>query len=219
MRKVPLIASALVLALGFAASAAEDDRAQIYRYTTKGGRPAYTNSLERVPPELRDTARRVDLSHISLNRDLGNALAQMRRQEAERLAHSSHCQAAQARTSRSWLQGLWAEQQGAVLLCGLGLLLLLLTPWVLSRFEAPRWGRVLGLALPLLGSLAVMAYALNAVSASRREVREVASLCEKAAGVASGARGQDPKLLERLRSQVQAAHELRAKGVERALPP
>jgi hypothetical protein len=164
------------------ALAQQDADQVIYRYVDKTGRPVFVNGLSRVPEPFRARARRIDLSRVSLNPELGRELHDEAEREYERLkTHAGQIAGTDDEKERcgdvrgpgvlGWMKRLWAEHGYVVLIAGALLALGIATPFVVRHVAADRWVRVLMVAVPLLAALAVIAYAGVRTSAALRELR------------------------------------------------
>lgn len=185
------------------------DTQTIYRFTTKSGRPSFVNGIDAVPPELRADAVPVDLSQVSTNPELGRDLDEALDAEWARLVESDPCREARAGATATWLGTLWRENGHLVVLGGAILLLLLLTPWMVRRFDAPTWSRVLALAIPSLALVGIFAHAIVATNARLRSVRALAEPCDPSA-LSRAPGGPEAVaarfgIVERLRAAVEAA--------------
>jgi hypothetical protein len=119
----------------------------------------------------------VDLSHISLNKELAAEIeeqvkryearaAQEREARAERtgrpvLQIDQRDQRGESEGVVGWLGRLWRHYDFLIVIAGALLLLLAFTPYVIRRVEPERWVRVLMIVLPLLGSLGILTYAMT----------------------------------------------------------
>src|SRR5204862_3380210 len=79
-----------------------------YRYRGENGRVVYTNIEEQVPLGQREDAR-LDLSHISLNTELGNELARRFEVRHGELTRTPFCAQARAEGSKDFLAVLWDD--------------------------------------------------------------------------------------------------------------
>jgi hypothetical protein len=172
----------------------EQERDQIYRYVDKAGRPVFVNGLHRVPARFRARARRIDLSKVSLNPELGRELHDEVEREYERLKaklaalerERRGCGEVREAGALGWLKRLWAEHGHLVVIGGLLLALGIATPFIVRHVPVDKWVRVLMVAVPLLACIAVMSVAAVRTS-----------------GVLRGARGADGQA---------CAHETRGGG-------
>lgn len=178
----------LLLALDAAGQAAPAPGGEqaIYRYVNAKGRPVYVNDMTRIPKRYRGKARPVDLSTISLNKELATEIEdQVKRYEERKEAREAERKEArkEARGSKrdqrgrpvlrlhqppaprtgvvAWLERLWRGYDYLIVIAGAMLLLLAFTPFMIRRIEPDRWVRVLMIALPLLVSLGLMTYAMT----------------------------------------------------------
>jgi hypothetical protein len=209
---------ALLCAIGGLLADARAPRADqdevIYRYVDKTGRPVFVNGLSRVPARYRARARRVDLSQVSLNTELGRGLHQEVEREYERLkaaeraalAGESRCGEVREEGALGWLKRLWAEHGYLVVIGGALLALGIATPFIVRHVPADRWVRVLMVVVPFLGSVALMTYAAARTSGALREGRG-APACRPEAQGAEGI-GALQNLREGLRQAKQQRQEL-----------
>jgi hypothetical protein len=215
-----LLPWALLWAAGCAPARAEGPGAQtIYRYKNDRGRTVFVNGLRRVPERYRAGARPVDLSHISLNRQLGNELRTEVDRQLERLEQRRQKQArVQRRTAggapcvprvtaigspdAGWPRELWRRHGHLVLISAVLLALLIATPFVVRRVQPERWVRLLMFVLPLLGAAVLMGYAALNTSRAVRGARQSIQRCPPPAAA-------DPLAREARESDREALLELR----------
>lgn len=199
---LPLFLS-LFLALDAAGQAAPPPGGEqaIYRYVNAKGRPVYVNDRARIPKRYRGKARPVDLSAVSLNKELATEIEdQVKRyeereaaQEAARKAREGqegqgkdwsalrsedgrpvlrlHERPKQRTGAAAWLGRLWRNYDYLIVIAGAMLLLLALTPYMIRRIEPDRWVRVLMFALPALVCLGLMTYAMTRTTQMGAELR------------------------------------------------
>ncbi len=186
--------------------------ATVYQVRGAHGRTLYTNLVEHVPLEKRSEAA-VDLSHISLNSELGRELDQHLEHEHSQLLGTKYCRELRADADTSLAQYAFRDEQPLLICAAVALLLILLTP-IMARQFGGEWARTLktGVAtLVLVGLLMLgMMKANHAISAKR----EKAQPCERAtwdklAAAASGGKSEQTvanhaELVKALREQVQA---------------
>ena len=216
-----LLRGGILLPLLFVGACVDKEQApqsadqRIYRYVQQG-RTVFVNGAERVPRQHRARAVAVELSGISTNRDLGNALRDQVSRQAKQLTASPYCRRARGLTVEPGFVGrIWRDHAHLVVLSALGLLLLALSPMMIRRHIAPQWGRVLMLALPLLFLVAVVSTAMVRAGRSMARLRETARLCDPASypGGMSGALVQQQlQRLNALDAQIRAAAAPRRKG-------
>ena len=84
-----ILAVAAVLWLGGIAYAQSSP--VFYSYEADSGRTVYVNRFSMVPPGKRSDARAVDLSHVSLNEELAEDLADAVEDELRYLKESDPC--------------------------------------------------------------------------------------------------------------------------------
>lgn len=162
------------------ARAERDDPQTIYRYVGPQGRPVYVNGRQRVPEASRTQAKAVDLSQVSTNRELGADLKEAVDAEIERLTASGYCLQLREAAKTSWLMHLW-RRHGHLVVIGFAILLLVfISPWITQHIPAPQWGRVLLLALPVLGMLALWTTAVVKTTRTTELLRSAATPCQPA---------------------------------------
>jgi hypothetical protein len=131
-----------------------------------------------VPPEHRDRASRLDLSHVSLNEQLGNEWEETIEREHRRLAATDFCADA-VETSSAGPVALARREHGHLI--GIGsivLVLLLASPWIARRVGAALWLRTLIFVVPTLLLLAVVTHVAVRSREAMAEIRETATLCD-----------------------------------------
>ncbi|RLB56931.1 MAG: hypothetical protein DRJ42_01885 [Deltaproteobacteria bacterium] len=168
-----------------------------YRYRTAEGRWAFTGNLDMVPPEQRASAEPMDLSNVSLNTDLGNAINESMAAQHERLAASDGCTAADEEAGQDTIARMWANHRPALGIAALALLLLFAMPMLARRIGAPLAGRVVMFALPIFGLLGALTFGLTEARLSLAGARETADLCSTESFARAPARERAERL-ERL---------------------
>ncbi len=139
----------------------------LYRYRAEG-RIVYANDLERIPPPLRASAERVDLSRVSLNLEVGRGLRLETERELERLREADARRQAgvvacdDGSGVLAWLGRGWREHGHLLAIAGLLLALALASPYLIRQLTPERWARLVTFVVPLL-----LALALATVSAAR----------------------------------------------------
>jgi hypothetical protein len=149
----------------------------LYGYRRADGRQVYTNLASSIPPEQRARAR-VDLHHVALNSELGNALNQKLQERFTALSDTEACAKLRSEAELSWWQRAWRDQRVVLVCAGALLLLLLCTPWMHVRGWGSQWARVLYTAVPLLGFVALSASLLMKGSAALSGLKPMAQRCE-----------------------------------------
>jgi len=132
----------------------------IYRFVDRSGHVVFTNIEERVPLAQREKSE-VDLSHISLHSELGNALRARLEQEHAALSASGYCAELRSALAMPTLQRVWHDYAPLVVCGGLLLAFALYTPFALKRFGGTVWARTLSMAIPTLAVAGMLSYALD----------------------------------------------------------
>jgi hypothetical protein len=160
----------------------------VFSYTDASGRAVYVDDLVRVPPRLRASARRVDLSRVSLNTEVGRELARQVERERERQAAGAERggRCGGERGAAAWLRSAWEDHGHLILIGALILALAVATPFLVRYISGERWVRILLVAVPLLASLAILSVAASRTSVALRSLR--AARCEPGAGDAGALR-------------------------------
>lgn len=153
------------LSFTLAAHAVDQVEKPVYRYTNAQGRAVYVNGLERVPARYRKKAKALDLTHISLNHQLGNELKRDVERRAAQLLVTDECGRRRAAVSAGFWRLLWRDHSHLLVIGGAMLLLILFTPWITKRIPGPAWSRLLMMVLPILVLAAL--WSTSAVQASR----------------------------------------------------
>jgi hypothetical protein len=147
----------------------------MYRYRTEEGREAFVNHPSLAPSNR--PVEPVDLSHVSLNRELGSSWEAAVAEEHQRLVSSDHCDRLRAAVDAPFGRKLMRDQPAVVAALALAALLVVSAPWVMRRVGVPRWARFVATALPLLAMIAGLSYVLRTANAQRQALRERASVC------------------------------------------
>lgn len=163
---------------------AEDTAPQtIYQYENKSGRVVYTNDVEQVPLGRRETGR-VDLSHVSLNTEAGNAIeAEHARRAADvaskhaELSSSSYCRALKDEAAMPLLERIWHDHAPLVVCGAVALLLLFLTPHMARRVGAPVWAKVLSKSIPALALAGGVMYGMSQANRTALEIKQKLAPC------------------------------------------
>lgn len=149
----------------------------IYRYRNKRGRLVFTNILDQVPANQRDRAK-LDLSHVTLNPQIGAELDASMQHEFETLSASPECKEVKAQASH-WLKPIWDDYGHLIVLGGVLLALLLATPFALRRVEAPVWARTLTKSIMLIGFVGVFMHTTVRAGKTYEALRGAAEPCER----------------------------------------
>jgi hypothetical protein len=177
-----------------------------------------------VPLKQRDSGR-VDLSHVSLNPELGNAItarnaartSEVATKHAE-LATSSYCRALKDDAAVPLAQRIWRDHTPLVVCGALALLLLFLTPRMVRDVGAPAWAKVLMKALPALALVAGAMYGMVEANRTVSQVKNKLAPClsETFAKLGESPEGlaQREKLVEKLQSDVQSVKQAAAKKAD-----
>jgi hypothetical protein len=169
------IGPALLFGCMFVASAARGDDG-MYRYVGKNGRVVFTNMKEQVPLEQRPQAT-VDLSHRSLNTEIGNELQQRLAAEHAELTKTPYCKHLVASANANMFERAWDDFAPLIVCCGAVLLLFLFSPAALRRFGAPAWAKTLGMAIPILGVSGLVMFLIASSNKALTSLKEQAAPC------------------------------------------
>jgi len=149
-----------------------------YRYRLPNGRWAFTGSLDSVPPDLRDSAEPMDLSHVSLNIELGNEIRDAIAEEHRQLSSSSGCVMATIEADQDTFERMLVHHQPTMGIALVALILILTAPMAIRHFGAPEWSRVLMFVLPILGLLGALTFGIGEARKGLAHAREGADLCD-----------------------------------------
>jgi hypothetical protein len=194
-----------------------DESQTIYQYKDKSGRTVYTNNLEQVPLKARDSGR-LDLSHVSLHTDLGNAIAEKDARRAAdvatkhaELTSSSYCRALKDEAAMPLVQRIWHDHAPLVVCGFIALLLLFLTPQMVRDLGAPVWAKVLMKALPALALAGAVMYGMmhanRTVSAIKTKLAPCLSETFAKLGETPEGLTQREKLVEKLQRDIASMHQ------------
>lgn len=219
-----LLRAGIAVAAGIASTAVAEDRQQpqaIYRYTNRHGRTVYVNGIERVPPQQRRKARPLDLSHISLNRELGADLKQAVDEQLSWMLDSDYCESLRRRADGPWWRAAWRGNGHLIAIAAVLLAFLIGSPYLIRTIGAPRWGKLLLLLLPLLGFIAISSTVAVKASQSLAQLRTAADPCrhdfyQKPANDPA-AQASRLHLVQKLQQQISSAHVLHNKQLQQAL--
>lgn len=150
----------------------------IFRYRNKRGREVFTNIWSQVPTSERGRAKTVDLSHITLNPQLGAELDASMQHTFETLSHSPECTQVK-REAEHWFKPIWDEYGHLIWLAGILLALLLATPFALRRVEAPVWARTLTKAIMMIAFVGVFMHTTVRAGKTYESMRKIAEPCER----------------------------------------
>ncbi|MGD8863021.1 MAG: hypothetical protein PVI30_23610 [Myxococcales bacterium] len=194
-----------------------DDGQEIYLYRDRDGRQVYTNIVEQVPLEQREEAR-VDLSHISLNTELGNEISRQLQVKHAALVDSDYCRELREAAEAGFWATLWHEFAPLVICGGVLLLFLLFTPSAMKRFGAPVWAKTLTMAIPFLALSGLAMFGMTHTNRAVTEFKRQAEPCteqglQRAVGDSENPVKAQARLVHRLRDQA-TRHAL-----QKGLPP
>jgi hypothetical protein len=185
----------------------------IYRYRNAEGRTVFTNFEDTVPADQRAKAV-VDLSHVSLNTEIGSEIdARLERQHAA-LMQSDYCKALRADARAGALAQLWHDYAPLIVCGGMLLLFVCFTPFALKRIGAPVWAKTLTMAIPALALAGLVMFGMTEGNRMVVELNHQVRPCvketwdrvaEEPAAVAKHAR-----LVQELQSRIQAVQGLDA---------
>jgi len=150
----------------------------IYRYTDKRGRARYTNIWDEIPDAYRESVEVVDLSNVTVNTEIGKEIDARLSEDFEKLVESDYCTKERARSEQSFLSRLWSEYRIVVIIAGVILLLIVLTPYALRRINAPDWSRTLTMAIQMLLLLGVVTYTTICSSRAAQDMKGKISSCD-----------------------------------------
>ena len=179
MSRARLRAWVLVLAVfGMSGSALAQASPTFYSYENDRGRTVYVNRFSMVPPEKRSQARAVDLSQVELHQELAANLAEAVEDEIRFLKDSDPCHEAR----KEQIAGTWRHvvnrHGGWVLACFGGVVLLLMTPWMVARTPPGTWSRFLMVAFPALAMTGLVSVSATRATNSLEAVSELVKLCD-----------------------------------------
>lgn len=182
-----------------------------YRYRGADGREVFTNVIESVPLAQR-AGSELDLSHVSLNSELGTQLNARLEAEHQRLARSDYCVEAKQAAEAEPLQALWDRYSPLIVTGALLLLFVLLTPAMLRRVAVPEWVRTLRFAVPVLAISGMLLYSMMEANRGMHDALSGAAPCQAATFEGLG-QGEHPladrlALVQALRAQTLAADKL-----------
>lgn len=183
------------------------DTQVIYVYRDARGRDVFVNGLARVPADKRAIAKPLDLSHVSTNPELGRDLDHALESEWEQLVESQPCVRARDTADGGLLAIAWRDHPPLIVLGAALVVLLLLTPSMVRRYDAPKWGKVLAFAIPLLVVVGLFAAVARHTSETLADARSAAEACDPGAlgRAADAPLAARLGLVERVRAVVEAA--------------
>jgi hypothetical protein len=152
----------------------------MYRYRTRQGRVVYTNLADSVPTDQEHTAK-LDLSHVSVNSELGAEIDQELKTQYDLLQVGPFCQNMRSELSQPLWQRVWTEHKPLVVCGGAILALLLATPWIVRRVGGAAWAKALQFAIPALAFLGVSTLLLMRAGNALSALRSRAEPCDASA--------------------------------------
>lgn len=179
-----------------------------YRYRGKRGRWVFTNIIDEVPANQRDGAK-LDLSHITLNPQVGSELDASMQYEFETLSSSPECREVKEQAAH-WTRAVWDDYGHLIVLGAIFLALVLGTPYALRRVDAPTWARTLTKSIMLIGFVGVFMHATVSAGKTYRAIKKAAAPCERENWTAlakepTGGRSGQLKMLMDLQSMIRNA--------------
>lgn len=150
----------------------------IYRYRNKRGRAVFTNIWDQIPANQRSHAEKMDLSHITLNPQLGAELDASMQTQFEIASASAECKKVKAQATH-WMKPIWDDYGHLIILGAVMLLLLLATPFALRQVDAPVWARTLTRSFMLLAFVGVFMHTTVRAGKMYQSMRDAAAPCER----------------------------------------
>lgn len=150
----------------------------IYRYRNKRGRHVFTNIWDDIPASHRARAEKVDLSHITLNPQIGAELDASMQQEFEVMSASPECREVKEQ-AQHWLKPVWDDYGHLIVLGAVMFALLLATPFALRRVDAPVWARTLTKSIMLLGFVGLFMHTTVSAGKTYKAMQSAAEPCER----------------------------------------
>ncbi len=176
---------------------AQDEEGAFYAYPGDAGRTVYTNVREAVPLDKRGDMRAIALEQISLNEELAAEMQDVVSEELATLRESEACTEAMVEQQQGPWKHLWRRHGAWIVALGAGLLLLLVSPWMMRLGPNGTWPKLLMIGLPALAFTAVLAVASSRANESVQALKGLANFCaEGQEEEAASARGQASKLLD-----------------------
>jgi hypothetical protein len=151
---------------------------RMYRYKTAAGRAVYTNLDEQVPLEQRSNAR-IDLDRVSLNTEVGNAIARRVQAEHASLIQTSYCAQLRTAAEEGFVTRLWRDFAPLVIAALVLLLLLAISPIALRRFGAPAWSKTLCFAIPTVFAVGLLVFSMSKTQRSIEAFKTRAKPCSE----------------------------------------
>jgi hypothetical protein len=190
----------------------------IYRYKNPAGRECFTNIWDRVPSESRQKAEVIDLSRVTLNTAVGREIDSRLERQHRALIESDYCRQALQQEGKRWWAGAWSEFKPLIVTAAVILLLLLATPFALSRIGAPQWARTLTVAIQVLTLLGLFTFVVLKMNDAYQSVHALSAPCrldswDKAAGEPD-APSKHAELIKELRRKIRLFEQQGLKPLE-----
>lgn len=189
----------------------------IYSYVNEAGRTVYVSHEGLIPPGKRSSSTKVDLSHVSLNEELGNELNEAAAKEHAALASTDLCAETQVAAEDDLVTHVIKTHPHWIGIGAVILLLLLTAPWVARHVGAGRWVRVLCLTLPLLLFLGVLTQTARTAHSTLAELRTTSDLCGEERLAEEPTTAGKLSVVRELRSKLMRIQREREEKMERIL--
>jgi hypothetical protein len=150
----------------------------VYQYRTADGRLAFTDDPNAIPTAARDDAAEVDLSHVSLNEELGRDLEDAIAEEHARLAASDPCNEAREAASGGLVERMLDEHGTLLATSALVVLLIVTAPFIARRAPPGAWARFLLLVVPVVILLAIVVETMRQAQEELGLLRTTSELCD-----------------------------------------
>lgn len=150
----------------------------VWTYRNRQGRLVFVGGESMVPPEYRESARPLDLSHVSLNEELGTEWDATIAREHRRLAAGSFCASAVEAAEEEPVEVAWREHTHLVGIGAVILALLLASPWIARQVGGALWLRTMIFVVPMLVLLGLLAHVAIETRSALAQTRETADLCD-----------------------------------------
>jgi hypothetical protein len=164
----------------------------IYRYRTKRGRVVFTNIWDQIPANQRAHAETMDLSHVTLNPQIGAELDASIQTQFEAASSSPECKKVKAQAAH-WLKPIWDDYGHLIILGIVMLVLVLATPFALRQVDAPVWARTLTRSFMLLAFVGVFMHTTVRAGKTYQSLRDAAAPCQEQTWIAT-AEQKDPRV-------------------------
>jgi len=193
-----------------AAPARPPGPSEMYKYKNHEGREVYTNIVEQIPVEEREAAL-LDLSHITLNSQLGTEIHHRLTAAHSKLIDSDYCQDIRDNAKSRAFKDIW-DEYAPLIICGILLLLFVLgSPFMVRSVGGPAWSRTLMFALPALAFGGFIMYSMTSTNRaivrfkqaqSQEESCEEGALDGAVAGSGTGALGRQLDLIKNMQKNM-----------------